>query len=92
MLASYLAKARGSNEPESSLLRVRDLEQFIREIRAFQMDHGYVDTEQWDKEIGNFRQELESILDGLVILFPIVILKSDLQHDRSERRPAAPTA
>lgn len=68
-MASYLARTRGSKEPELSLLRVRDLEQFIRELRAFQLDHGHVDSDEWDKEIGRFRQELEDILDGLVFSF-----------------------
>jgi len=40
IVASYLARARGSNEPELSITRVNDLEQFIRECRAFQMDFG----------------------------------------------------
>jgi len=35
LVAAYLARARGSNEPELSTTRTKDLEQFIRECRAF---------------------------------------------------------
>ena len=40
MLASFLAKARGSNEPDFSNLRSRELSTFIREAEAWTMDHG----------------------------------------------------
>ncbi|KAH7923221.1 hypothetical protein BV22DRAFT_601430 [Leucogyrophana mollusca] len=40
LVASYLARARGSNEPELSITRVKDLDQFLRDCRAFEMDHG----------------------------------------------------
>jgi hypothetical protein len=70
LVASYLARSRGSKEPELSLVRVRDLEQFIRELRAFQLDHGYVETDEWDGPIDRFRRQLEEILDGLVFPSP----------------------
>ncbi|KAI9463879.1 hypothetical protein HD554DRAFT_2026866 [Boletus coccyginus] len=41
MVASYMARARGSGEPEVAIARVKDLEQFLREVRAFQMDHAH---------------------------------------------------
>ncbi|KAG1826691.1 hypothetical protein EV424DRAFT_1345465 [Suillus variegatus] len=41
LVASYLARARGSNEPELSITRVKDLDQFIRDCLAFEMDHGH---------------------------------------------------
>ena len=40
MLASYLAKVRGSGEPEFSTIRTRELNTFLREVDAFIMDHG----------------------------------------------------
>lgn len=40
VLASYLAKARGSGEPESSTIRMRELNTFLREINTFVLDHG----------------------------------------------------
>ncbi|KAG2059760.1 hypothetical protein BDR06DRAFT_1017686 [Suillus hirtellus] len=41
LVASYLARARGSNEPELSIARVKDLDQFLRDCLAFEMDHGH---------------------------------------------------
>lgn len=41
IVASYLARMRGSNEPELSITRVKDLDQFLRDCRAFQLDHGH---------------------------------------------------
>ena len=41
LVASYMARARGSGEPELSITRVKDLEQFLRDCRAFQMDHAH---------------------------------------------------
>lgn len=40
ILASYLAKVRGSGEPEFSTIRARELNTFLRDIEAFIMDHG----------------------------------------------------
>ncbi|KAF9242851.1 hypothetical protein BU15DRAFT_19991, partial [Melanogaster broomeanus] len=57
MVASYLARARGSGEPELSITRVKDLEQFLREARAFQMDHAH--------EYGTPENGLDERLDGL---------------------------
>ena len=42
MAASYLARTRGSNEPELSISRTKDLEQFIRECESFQLDFGHL--------------------------------------------------
>ncbi|KAG1843156.1 hypothetical protein DFJ58DRAFT_47788 [Suillus subalutaceus] len=41
LVASYLARTRGSNEPELSITRVKDLDQFLRDCRSFKMDHGH---------------------------------------------------
>ncbi|KAG6844986.1 hypothetical protein H0H87_001929 [Tephrocybe sp. NHM501043] len=60
--ASYLARARGSNEPELSITRVKDLEQFIRECEAFQMDHGHTLGDKYDGELGEFRHRFEELL------------------------------
>ncbi|KAF9242831.1 hypothetical protein BU15DRAFT_60126 [Melanogaster broomeanus] len=65
MVASYLARARGSNEPELSITRVKDLEQFLRESRAFQMDHAheYATPENGlDQRVENFRRRFEELL------------------------------
>ncbi|KAG6885103.1 hypothetical protein C0993_005870 [Termitomyces sp. T159_Od127] len=63
--ASYLARARGSNEPELSITRVKDLEQFIRQCEAFQMDHGQTLGNKYDKEVQDLRGRFEELLGNL---------------------------
>ncbi|KAK0187139.1 hypothetical protein F5146DRAFT_765202 [Armillaria mellea] len=62
MVASYLARARGSNEPQRSLTLVKDLEQFIRECLAFEMDHGNDTGHEFDSRLENFRRRYEELL------------------------------
>ncbi len=62
MVASYLARARGSNEPELSITRVKDLEQFIRKCEAFQMDHGHDTGHAFDSQLETFRRQYEELL------------------------------
>ena len=40
IFASYLAKVRGSGEPEFSSIRGRELSSFLREVHAFVVDDG----------------------------------------------------
>lgn len=61
-MASYLARARGSNEPELSIARVKDLEQFIRECEAFKMDHGHDAGGEYDADLLHFRKRFEELL------------------------------
>ncbi len=53
---------RSSKEPEASRLRAKTLGHFLREINAFQLDHGQVVGPQWDKEINGFRLGLQNML------------------------------
>ncbi|KAF8881620.1 hypothetical protein BD779DRAFT_1675371 [Infundibulicybe gibba] len=62
IVASYLARARGSNEPELSITRVKDLEQFIRECQAFQMDYGLMVDGVHDHELETLRRRFEELL------------------------------
>jgi len=62
IVASYLARSRGSNEPELSIARTKDLEQFIRECEAFKMDHGHVVGTEYDRELETFRRRFEELL------------------------------
>ncbi|KIJ19695.1 hypothetical protein PAXINDRAFT_8178 [Paxillus involutus ATCC 200175] len=39
VVASYLARARGSGQPEQSEMRVKELDQFLLRINAFELDH-----------------------------------------------------
>jgi hypothetical protein len=61
LVASYLARTRGSSEPESSLLREQALDHFIRRLRSFILDSGIQDGH--DQVVDNFRNELERLLN-----------------------------
>ncbi|KAI9455706.1 hypothetical protein BJY52DRAFT_630564 [Lactarius psammicola] len=62
LVASYLARTRGTSEPESSLLREQALSNFIRKLRAFILDHG---TEKgYDQAIEKYRKEFERLLSA----------------------------
>ncbi|KAI5118350.1 hypothetical protein M0805_006751 [Coniferiporia weirii] len=62
VVASYLARARGSNEPELSIARTKDLEKFIRECEAFVQDHGEDVDKIYDHRIEELRRNLEHLL------------------------------
>ncbi|KAG2338588.1 hypothetical protein BDR05DRAFT_969020 [Suillus weaverae] len=65
LVASYLARMRGSNEPELSITRVKDLDQFLRDCKAFQLDHGltYGTAENGlDKRVEELRSRFEELL------------------------------
>lgn len=65
LVASYLARMRGSNEPELSITRVKDLDHFIRDCRAFQLDHGneYGTAENGlNKRVDELRSKFEELL------------------------------
>ncbi|KAG9225498.1 hypothetical protein CCMSSC00406_0003001 [Pleurotus cornucopiae] len=64
LVASYLARARGSNEPELSITRVKDLEHFKRECEAFIMDHGHKTEETGPlvDKMNNLRYKFEDLL------------------------------
>ncbi|KAH8981714.1 hypothetical protein EDB92DRAFT_169382 [Lactarius akahatsu] len=62
LVASYLARTRGSSEPESSLLREQALSHFIRNLRAFILDKGT--QHGHDQAVENFRKEFERMLNA----------------------------
>jgi hypothetical protein len=62
LVASYLAKARGSNEPELSIIRVKGLDQFIRELEAFKLDFGHLNNHVHDDKLTSFRNKFEELL------------------------------
>jgi len=63
IIASYLARARGSNEPELSTARVKDLERFIRDCEALIEDHGYEEpTHANHRRIEDLRAQFEDLL------------------------------
>jgi len=61
-LASYLAKVRGSGEPEFSTLRSRELSTFVRELDDFLTDHGHKVTTEFDDRIMYYRGRFEDII------------------------------
>ncbi|KAI0667391.1 hypothetical protein C8Q78DRAFT_981850 [Trametes maxima] len=62
LAASYLAKARGSGEPEVSSIRSRDLDSFIRDCQAFVLDRGFVVGPEFDPMIERYRRRFEEIM------------------------------
>ncbi|CCM06304.1 uncharacterized protein FIBRA_08555 [Fibroporia radiculosa] len=60
--ASYLARARGSGEPEASAVRCSELEHFIRDCKAFLLDRGHLVGSEYDNEVRQYRRRFEEIL------------------------------
>ncbi|KAG6877496.1 hypothetical protein C0993_006598, partial [Termitomyces sp. T159_Od127] len=65
IVASFLARARGSGEPELSVTRVKDLEQFIREVDSFLLDHGNSTSNDHDEQLHKFRMRFEELLGNM---------------------------
>ncbi|KAG6812081.1 hypothetical protein H0H92_004445 [Tricholoma furcatifolium] len=103
LTASYLARARGSNEPELSITRVKDLEQFIRECEAFQMDHGHTLGSIYDEELVAMRRRFEDLLGNAngnhnkmknknkQTKFPVARIKKIMQKDEEVGKVAQAT-
>ncbi|KAI0058236.1 hypothetical protein BV25DRAFT_1783813, partial [Artomyces pyxidatus] len=62
LIASYLTRARGSNEPDDSLRRSHALAHFLREVYAFKLDHGHEVGNGYDSQIMAFRKGLDALL------------------------------
>jgi len=62
MVASYLARARGSGEPEASNTKVRDLDQFCRECLSTDLDAHGGDKSIVDRRINDLRVRFEELL------------------------------
>jgi hypothetical protein len=63
LVASYLARARGLNEPESSNIRRKGLDQLIRDCRAFKLDHeDEFGTPRLNHELKVLRRRFEELL------------------------------
>lgn len=73
IVASFLARARGSGEPELSVTRVKDLEQYIREVDAFLVDHGDATSNDHDDQLHKFRMRFEELLGNMTqyVVFPV---------------------
>ncbi|OJA11341.1 hypothetical protein AZE42_04929 [Rhizopogon vesiculosus] len=65
IVASYLARARGSNEPELSITRVKDLDKFLRTCDAFVRDYGHEygrPGSERDHKLYELRKHFEELL------------------------------
>ncbi|KAJ7673465.1 hypothetical protein B0H17DRAFT_1083090 [Mycena rosella] len=62
IVASYLARARGSNEPELSIARSKDLDQYIRECETFVLDFGHITGDEHDARLNVLRHRFEDLL------------------------------
>uniref|UniRef100_A0A8H7XL39 SMODS and SLOG-associating 2TM effector domain-containing protein n=1 Tax=Psilocybe cubensis TaxID=181762 RepID=A0A8H7XL39_PSICU len=62
IVASYLARSRGSNEPENSKAKVKELDHFIRECQAFELDHGHEVGDELQNILLDKRRQLEVLL------------------------------
>ncbi|PIL32603.1 hypothetical protein GSI_05306 [Ganoderma sinense ZZ0214-1] len=69
LAASYLAKARGSGEPDASAKRAQDLESFIRDLQAFVLDHGHLTVgagdgvqPEYGAMVARYRRRFEEIM------------------------------
>ncbi|KAI9451242.1 hypothetical protein F5148DRAFT_552699 [Russula earlei] len=62
LVASYLARTKGSNEPQQSQQRSQALDHFLREINSFVLDHGHEVGNKWDDKIHGYRFGLEVLL------------------------------
>ena len=62
LAASYLAKSRGSNEPDASARCAQDLDSFWRDCDSFVMDRGHLVTSEYDWMIDRYRRRFEEIL------------------------------
>ncbi|OBZ69720.1 hypothetical protein A0H81_10554 [Grifola frondosa] len=60
--ASYLARARGSGEPEVSTAKWKDLEAFIRDCEAFVLDSGHLVGPEHDPVLERYRRRFEEIM------------------------------
>jgi hypothetical protein len=95
LVASYLARARGSNEPELSIARVKDLDQFLRECKNFEGDHGAYTGHDYDKQLDYYRSRFENLLGNgneYVFLFSICIIvveRMTFSDDRERRMSSA---
>ncbi|KAG2069198.1 hypothetical protein BDR04DRAFT_1119314 [Suillus decipiens] len=81
LVASYLARTRGSNEPELSITRVKDLDQYLRDCYAFKMDHAH--------EYGTAKNGLNDQLEHLRRRFEELLGNADGQRKLSPPIKAA---
>lgn len=66
IVASIIARIRGTGQPELSIKCAVDLDRFLRECNAYVIEHGAeYSTPQNDRRIGELRQKFEEILESI---------------------------
>ena len=88
---------RSTEEPETSLIRARDLDSFMRRCEAFCLDHGHETGESVNDQVENFRQQFEALLGKdppsgyalslfyFELLFDIVLFSTAKSEDKSKQ-------
>ncbi|KAI0073353.1 hypothetical protein K474DRAFT_1774807 [Panus rudis PR-1116 ss-1] len=74
LAASYLAKARGSGEPETSFARCQSLEHFVRDCEGFLLDYGELPGREMDLNIRRYRMRFEEIMGN----DPTMVMQGEL--------------
>lgn len=62
LAASYLAKARGSGEPERSSGLAKELENFVRDCDAFVLDYGHRKGDEMAEHVEEYRRRFEILM------------------------------
>lgn len=66
LAGTYVVRERGADEPGASRRRVQNIDQLVRDIQAFIMDHGHLVTSDYDRKIDKYRWRFESIMGNSV--------------------------
>jgi SMODS and SLOG-associating 2TM effector domain len=62
LVASYLARMRGSSEPDQSIKRTDRLDHLIRAIYAFKLDYSRKSATEQETKLEEFRYRFEDIM------------------------------
>ncbi|KAI0704976.1 hypothetical protein BC835DRAFT_1261659, partial [Cytidiella melzeri] len=91
LAASYLARARGSGEPEASALRCKDLENFVRDLENTCLDRGHLTGSEQDELVNGFRARFEEIMGNQVKGVNVVeMVKDKVKETYHDRFPNGP--
>lgn len=60
-MSAFLARVRGTREPERSKSHSENLEKYIRDLKAFVEDHGMSTGQEHNERIDRFRDEFSRL-------------------------------
>ncbi|KAJ7074680.1 hypothetical protein C8F01DRAFT_1274211 [Mycena amicta] len=75
VVATYLARVRGTNEPEVSIARGKDLEGFVRECEVFVLDYGYLIGNDYDAKLKVFRNRFEEMMGKQLVIRGYMVVR-----------------